>query len=167
MVALAHTDIIRPFRVEDFERVADIYNLSHTAEYSGEASEFPPEHLVDSYVLMDLFHASDIFVFDDGNLKGFIGHQKEKIIWLYIDPAHQGQKIGMRLVEFIMSRLNNIAVIVVVKSNQPALNLYQHLGFEVVGEFEFDYQGIAPVKALNLISGHALKLMKQVGQAQK
>lgn len=159
-------DTIRPFQTEDFARVAEIYNLSHTAEYAGETIDFPPEHLVDSHTLMDLFHASDIFVFDDGEIKGFVGHQNERIVWLYINPAHQGLKIGRRLVQFVMARLNYMVSIVVVKSNQPALNLYQDLGFKVVDEFEFDYQGIAPVKALNLISEQGLKLIEQVqGQA--
>lgn len=154
-----HAELIRPFKSGDFERVTEVYNLSHAAEYAGEAVTFSPKCLLDSPVLLDLFRASDIFVFDDGGIKGFVGYQNEKIIWLYVDPAYQGQKIGMRLIEFVMQQLNNVASIIVVKSNLPALNLYRQLGFEVVGEFVFDYQNL-PVKALNLVSGHALKLIE-------
>ncbi len=155
------TGVIRSFKPEDFERITEIYDISHNAEYAGEVFKFHPKKLLDSPVLLDLFHDSDIFVFDDGQIKGFIGHQKEKIIWLYVDPAFQGQKIGSRLIEFVMERLNNIATIVVVKSNLPALTLYQRIGFEVVGEFDFDYQN-RPVTALNLVSGHALKLIDKM-----
>lgn len=156
-----HAELIRPLKSGDFERVTEVYNLSHAAEYAGETVKFHPKFLLDSPVLLDLFHASDIFVFDDGGIKGFVGCQNEKIIWLYVDPAYQGQKIGIKLIEFVMKRLNNIASIIVVKSNLPALNLYQQLGFEVVGEFTFDYQNL-PVKALNLVSGHALKLINEL-----
>lgn len=157
----ADAEVIRPFVPVDFERVTEIYNLSHAAEYAGEVVKFPPEYLLDSPVLLDLFHASDILVFDDGEIKGFVGHQNEKIIWLYVDPEYQGQRIGLRLIEFVMELRKNIATLIVVKSNLPALNLYQHLGFKVVGEFEFDYQN-QPVKALNLVSGHALKLIDEL-----
>lgn len=156
-----YAGVIRPFRPEDFERVADIYNMSHTAEYAGEVIDFSPEYLLDSPVVLDLFRTSEIYVFDDGAVRGFVGHKKERIIWLYIDPKYQGQKIGIRLIEFVMDKLNNIAVIVVVKSNQPALNLYRNLGFSVVNEFEFNYQD-QPVKALNLISKHGLKLIEEL-----
>lgn len=156
-----HAELIRPLKSGDFERVTEIYDLSHAAEYAGETVTFSPKYLLDSPVLLDLFHASDIFVFDDGGIKGFVGYQSEKIIWLYVDPAFRGQKIGMRLIEFVMKKLNNVASIIVVKSNLPALNLYQQLGFKVVGEFVFDYQNL-PVKALNLVSGHALKLIDEL-----
>lgn len=160
-MALNDAEVIRPFEPVDFERVAEIYNLSHTAEYAGEVVEFPPEYLLDSPVLLELFHASDIFVFDDGEIKGFVGHQNEKIIWLYVDPEYQGQHIGLRLFEFVMALRKNIITLIVVKSNLPAISLYEYLGFKVVGEFEFDYQN-RPVKALNMISGHALKLIDEL-----
>lgn len=156
-----NTGVIRPFVSVDFERVTEIYDLSHAAEYAGEVVKFPPEYLLDSPVLLDLFHASDVFVFDDGEIKGFVGYQDEKIIWLYVDPDYQGQRIGLRLIDFVMGLRKNIATLTVVKSNLPALGLYQNLGFKVVGEFEFDYQN-QPVKALNLISEHALKLIDKL-----
>ena len=145
-------ELIRPLQTEDFARIAEIYDLSHTAEYSGETYTFPPQRLADTPALLELFHASEIYVFDDGEIKGFVGHQGPHIIWLYVHPCHQGNGIGQRLIEFLLKQQRGIAVLSVVKTNQAALHLYQKRGFRVNGEYEFDYQGRS-VTALILNSG--------------
>jgi ribosomal protein S18 acetylase RimI-like enzyme len=147
-----NNDAIRVLEADDFERVAEIYNLTHMAEYAGESHPFPPQHLADSPSLLELFHKSEVFVFDDEQIKGFIGHQGPNIIWLYVHPEHQGAGIGGLLIDFLLRQLNGIAVISVVKTNHSALRLYQQRGFRVNGEYAFDYQGQS-VEALMLVAG--------------
>lgn len=153
MKVLTDAEIIRPLQSGDFDRIAEIYDLSHAQEYSGEVYQFPPQPLVDNSALLDLFHASEIFVFEDeGEIKGFVGHQGSHIAWLYVDPEFQGCGVGKQLIEFLLNRLNGIAVISVVKTNHAALHLYQQRGFRINGEYDFDYQG-QPVTALVLVRG--------------
>ncbi len=142
MAVCTQGEMIRPLHAEDFTQVAEIYDLSHPAEYAGEAYNFPPQCLAETPALLELFHASEIFVFeDDGKIKGFIGHQGPNIIWLYVHPDYQGGGIGHCLIEFLLKRQNGIALLSVVKTNQVALRLYQEHGFRVNGEYDFDYQG--------------------------
>lgn len=148
-----HTEVIRPLDPADFQRVAEIYDLSHPAEYSGESYHFPPQCLAETPALMELFDASEVFVYEDGGgIKGFVGHQGPNIIWLYVHPDEQGGGIGNRLIEFLLERQNGIALLSVVKTNRAALHLYQQRGFRPNGEYDFDYQGRS-VTAQILVAG--------------
>nr|CAA6827511.1 MAG: GNAT family N-acetyltransferase [uncultured Thiotrichaceae bacterium] len=154
------SEFIRAFKSDDLERIAEIYDLSHPMAFMGELTEFSHKCLMDNPTSLGTFYDSDVFVFDEAGIKGFVVYKGGIIIWLYIDPEYQRQKIGRRLIEFVMRRLSMIVGILVLKSNQPALSLYSDLGFKVLDEFEFDYQGEL-LTALSLVSETALQFINK------
>lgn len=145
-------DNIRPMHSSDLECIYSIYDSAHLDEYSGEPVVFAKAPLQADDSLVQLLKDCEIFVFADGVVKGFVGARAERIIWLYVAPEHRGQGIGSQLIEFMLEHLvsERFIAISVVKSNQVALGLYQRKGFQIIGEFSFDYQGVA-VQALGLM----------------
>ena len=144
-----YLDFIRPVQPEDFEQICDVYQLAHIDEYAGEDTDFSPEGITDSPALLELFHASRIFVFDDGEIKGFVGNREDRIIWLYVHPDHRGQRIGQKLIDFMLSDLDGEVTISVIKSNKLALDFYVRRQFRVIGDFVFNYQGV-PVEVYSM-----------------
>lgn len=140
---------IRDLLPEDLKSVYDIYLAAHLDEYMGEEADFHQKGIPDSPALIELFDQCQIIVYDDGKAKGFAGYQGEKIIWLYVHPEHRGQKVGKKLIEFMLARLMGEVTISVVKSNKPALRLYLQKGFKVFGDFSFAYQGV-PVEVYRM-----------------
>lgn len=142
--------MIRRLQIYDIPQVKDVYLHAHLAEYAGESVTFEPQGLNDDPTLWKLFCQSEVFVFDDKKvIKGFVGQREHRIIWLYVDPSYQGQKVGQQLIDYMLNHLNDIAAISVVKSNQLARDVYLRRGFKIENEFEFNYQG-TPVIALSM-----------------
>lgn len=150
MANQASAGCIRVMRADERERVHEIYALAHVDEYAGESVDFTPQGIVDSPDLLKMFELSQILVYDDGEIKGFGGTFNERIVWLYVHPAHRGQQIGQQLIDYMLTALGEQTIgISVIKSNQVALNLYIQRGFRVIGDFSFDYQGV-PVAVYRL-----------------
>lgn len=144
------SDFIRALRPEDQTRVFEIYMLSHIDEYAGEDTDFTPQGVMDNPDLLNMFKQSQIFVHDDGVLKGFVGSFNDRIVWLYVHPEYRGQKIGQQLIDFMLTELSGRCIgISVIKSNKVALNLYVQRGFRVIDDFIFNYQGI-PVEVYGM-----------------
>jgi len=131
---------IRNYKSEDFERLVEIYNLSKSDEFSGEASIFEVIPLTEDKQMLKLFEESKIFVYEKGSILGFAGHKENYISWLFVHPDHRGNKIGKLLISHILSNLRGVVALNVAHSNLAAKKLYQKLGFTVKKEFEGKYQ---------------------------
>lgn len=65
----------------------------------------------------------------------YIEYDKLKLSKLYISPLAQGKGIGKQLlnrIEADMNELNISTLILNVNRNNPALNFYQKMGFEII-----------------------------------
>lgn len=155
------SEFIRAMRPEDQERLFEIYLLAHIDEYAGETATFPPQGVMDNPDLLRMFKLSRILVYDDGEIRGFVGSFNDRIVWLYVHPQSRGQKIGQKLIDAMLAELSGKCVgISVIKSNKVALNLYTQKGFKVIKDFIFNYQGI-PVE----VYGMQLKMAGDAAEA--
>lgn len=144
------TEFIRAMRPEDREQLFEIYLLAHIDEYAGEKIKFPPQSVLDNPDLLRMFNLSRIVVYDDGELRGFVGSLNDRIVWLYVHPQSRNRKIGQKLIDFMLSELKGDCIgISVIKSNKIALDLYVRRGFRVIKDFAFNYQGV-PVEVYGL-----------------
>lgn len=160
-------ELVRALRPEDRAQTYEIYLLSHMDEYAGEDAEFLPEGIPDSPALLQMFNKSRIFVYDDGELKGFVGSQNDRIVWLYVHPNHRGQKIGQQLIDYMLAEMQGQCVgISVIKSNKVALELYVRRGFRVIKDFIFNYQGV-PVEVYGMQLNAANALGREETSSEK
>ncbi len=91
-----------------------------------------------------------LFAKDGDQIIGFIGAfwvTKEKlkhvahIYGTYVDSAYRGQGVGKMLMEAVINKLKSLSHIKKIKievnsQNTPAFNLYQKVGFKVIGKAE-------------------------------
>lgn len=75
-----------------------------------------------------------------GSVAGFIGVGHGKVEMLFLHPAARGQGGGRRLLQHALITLG-ATTLDVNEQNEPAVQFYQHMGFEVIGRSERDGAG--------------------------
>lgn len=75
----------------------------------------------------------NIFVYDDGIVKGLIHMEGTEIVELYVDYFFQNQGIGGRLMEYA-KREHNADRLWVIEKNVKAVRFYEAHGFRFSGE---------------------------------
>lgn len=76
----------------------------------------------------------------DGMPAGFLGVEGQRLEMLFLSPAHRGQQLGRRLVEWGL-RQYGIREVCVNEQNPQALGFYTHMGFRVCKRTDLDEQG--------------------------
>ena len=76
---------------------------------------------------------NNIFVYDDGIVKGLIHIEGTEIVELYVDYFFQSQGIGAQLIEYAKHEYNADRLWVVDK-NADAVRFYEAHGFRLSGE---------------------------------
>lgn len=123
---------IRPYRQEDWTRIAEIHDAARINELrlAGLEAAFLPLEIAAERE--ELFAYTVIVAERDGMVLGFAAYTEEELAWLYVDPAAVRKGIGSRLVRcFLESTAVRPLTIEVLAGNAPALALYQSLGFSV------------------------------------
>ncbi|MBQ7714985.1 MAG: GNAT family N-acetyltransferase [Clostridia bacterium] len=79
----------------------------------------------------------NMFVYDDGIVKGLIRIEGKEIVELYVDHFFQDQGIGAELIEFAK---NEYAVdrLWAIEKNTGAVRFYESHGFRATGEKKFE-----------------------------
>ena len=133
--------MIRPYKQSDFEVVENLYNLSKADEFVGEEFDMQVIPLSKDQRMLDLFHSSEIFIYERDEVGGFVGIKGSSIVWLFVHPNCRGQTIGRELVIYALRKLKGQVTLTVAGSNEIAVSLYKSIGFSVLQESIGSYQG--------------------------
>ncbi len=140
---------IEEYKAEYWDRICDIHDQARLDELKGSVDLAAFKTLEETYEEEELF-SGEVWVAKEGEeVLGFIAFDPEEITWLYVDPAYYKMGVGKTLIEHAISRCDDLIKIVVLSGNQPAINLYTKLGFELVrvnkgklvGAEEYDAEG--------------------------
>ena len=103
---------IRKAIIDDLSRVAEIYVFNNRINFfpifkdeSFSFGELQVVSLVDNYFKKDEI-IKNIYVFDNGLIKGFIQMDGTEICKLYVDTSFQSEGIGNELIEFAIKELH-------------------------------------------------------------
>ena len=103
---------IRKAIIDDLSRVAEIYVFNNRINFfpifkdeSFSFGELQVVSLVDNYFKKDEI-IKNIYVFDNGVIKGFIQMDGTEICKLYVDTSFQSEGIGSELIEFAIKELH-------------------------------------------------------------
>ena len=133
---------LRPYRSTDWVVVCQIYNLAKPDELLGAIDPSVILPLEADPDMQALFRGSDVFVaIESGNVAGFGGSRGSFITWLFVHPAYRRKGIATALVRFMLGRLREPVTLNVMSNNTSARALYEGIGFNVVREFQGNFQG--------------------------
>lgn len=134
---------IRKAETRDLSRIAEIFVFNNRINYYpifGDAQYSFGELQVLS-VIDSCFGKAEIlknlYVFDDGIVKGFIQMNGTEIVKLYADPFFQSHGVGKALIEFAVSRFgaNHLWAL---EKNARAIAFYGRHGFLLTGKRKFE-----------------------------
>lgn len=134
---------IRKAKMEDLSRIAEIYIFNNRVNYfpifedeEFSFGELQVVSLIDHYFKKDEI-IENIYVFDNGLIKGFIQMDKTEICKLYVDTFFQSQGIGNELIEYAIKELH-ANYLWALEKNKRAISFYQKHGFQLTGERKFE-----------------------------
>lgn len=134
---------IREAAVDDLSRIAEIYVSNNRINFfpifkdeSYSFGELQVVSLIDSYFKKDEI-INNIYVSDDGLIKGFIQMNGTEICKLYVDTSFQSEGIGNELIEFAIKELHADNLWALEK-NVRAISFYQKHGFHLTGQKKFE-----------------------------
>ena len=134
---------IRKAKIEDLSRIAEIYIFNNRVNYfpifkdeEFSFGELQVVSLIDHYFKKDEV-IKNIYVFDNGLIKGFIQIDGTEICKLYVDTFFQSQGIGNELIEYAIKEFH-ANYLWVLEKNKRAISFYQKHGFQLTGERKFE-----------------------------
>ncbi len=132
---------IRKATAGDLSRIAEIFVFNNRMNFypifKDEGFSFGKLQVVS--LADDYFKniISNIYVFDDGVVKGFIQINETEIVKLYVDTFFQSEGIGGRLMEYAVKEFHADHLWALEK-NTRAITFYQRHGFQLTDEKKFE-----------------------------
>lgn len=134
---------IRSARAEDLSRIAEIYIFNNRVNYypifkdeEFSFGELQVVSLIDNYFTKEEI-IRNLYVYDNGLIKGFIQMNDTEICKIYVDTFFQSEGIGNELIEYAISELHADHLWALEK-NTRAISFYQRHGFHLTGEKKFE-----------------------------
>lgn len=134
--------MIRKAKKEDLSRIAEIFVFNNRINYfpifqdAGYSfGELQVVSVIDRYFRRDEV-LRDIYVYDDGLVKGFLLLEGTEIGKLYVEPCFQSQHIGQALIRFAIDR--GAELVWTLEKNTRAIAFYERHGFRPTGEKKFE-----------------------------
>ncbi|MDD6215471.1 MAG: GNAT family N-acetyltransferase [Roseburia sp.] len=134
---------IRKAATTDLSRIAEIYIFNNRINYfpifkdpSFSFGELQVVSLIDHYLKKEEI-LNQLYVFDDGLIKGFLQIQGTEICKLYVEPCFQSEGIGHELITYAIREFGADHLWALEK-NTRAIAFYQRHGFCLTGEKEFE-----------------------------
>lgn len=120
--------MVRRFKIEDLNAVMAIWlNTNITAH-----DFIPSDYWKDNFeIVKDILPTAEIYVYEDQEIKGFIGIMEGYIAGLFVSEACQSKGIGKQLIECAKVHYDTLNLNVYEKNNN-ALTFYKQQGFNRV-----------------------------------
>ena len=122
---------IRRFRQSDFETLCRIHDAARLIELelAGLADAFLP--MAVAAEREGFFEYKVDVAESDGEVCGFVAYETRELAWLYVDPRFHRKGVGRALAAHALERCDPSVFVEVLAGNDPAISLYQSLGFEI------------------------------------
>ena len=131
---------IRKATINDLPRIAEIvvfnYRINFYPIFKNDDfyfNELQVIHIIDSYKEL----INNMWVYDDGAVKGFIHIDNQEIKKLFVEPALQGQSIGSKLLNYAISEYN-VNYLWALEKNTRAISFYRRHGFLVTNDKKYE-----------------------------
>ena len=133
---------IRKADPKDLSRIAEILVFAKRIKYRAifnnddySFNELQVVKLVEEYGKPKIL--DNIWVYDDGIVKGMIHVEGKEIVELYVDYFFWNQGIGAKLIEFAREK-HDVRFLWVLEKNVDAIKFYEAHGFAANGKKQFE-----------------------------
>ena len=127
---------IRKSTVNDLSRIAEIFIFNNRINYfpifKDEHYSFGVDYWKQNKEIID-----NVYVYDDGIVKGFIEIHGTEIYKLYVDPFFQNNLIGKALITFAIENYK-VNYLWALEKNTKAISFYQKYGFHITKYRKFE-----------------------------
>ncbi len=124
---------IRQAKSEDLARIAEIeifnYRLNFYPIFQNDWFYFDELQVLKQIEKYQNI-IDDIWVYDDGVVKGFIQATNRQIKKLFVEPVLQGRSIGAELLEYAIAEWN-VSYLWALEKNIKAIAFYERHGFRI------------------------------------
>ena len=134
---------IRKAELKDLSRIAEIFVFNNRINYfpifkdeNFSFGELQVVSLADNYFGKEEI-LKNLYVFDDGIIRGFIQINGTEICKLYVDPCFQKNGIGNELIEFAVREFS-ADHLWALEENTRAVSFYSRHGFLPTGQKQFE-----------------------------
>ena len=134
---------IRKLTVNDLSRIAEIFIFNNRINYfpifKDEHYSFGELQVVSfvDYWKQNKEIMDNVYVYDDGIVKGFIEIHDTEIYKLYVDPFFQNNLIGKALITFAIENYK-VNYLWALEKNTKAISFYQKYGFHITKYRKFE-----------------------------
>lgn len=121
--------VVRKYKSSDWTKISRIHDAARTIELTNaklEAAFIPLEEAAEKE---NLFAYTLCVAEWNEEVAGFGAYSENEFAWLYVDPEHMRKGIGTELLQYMMTHTKRPLEIEVLTGNDPALKLYEKLGF--------------------------------------
>ena len=126
---------IRRAAEEDISRIAEILvfakRMKYRSIFNDDAYSFGELQVIpvaEKYIENGFLN--NMFLYDDGIIKGLIRIEKEEILELYVDHFFQGQGVGSELIEYAKEKYQ-VSFLWTIEKNIDAIRFYEAHGFHL------------------------------------
>lgn len=133
---------IRKAEYKDLSRIAEILVFTKRMKYRDifhndvfSFNNLQVMKLVEEYGNPEVLE--NIFVYDDGIVKGMIHIEGKEVVELYVDYFFWNEGIGSKLIEFAKEKYD-VKFLWVLEKNSDAIRFYKAHGFILNGERELE-----------------------------
>ena len=138
----SETHIIRRAAKEDVSRIAEILvfakRMKYRSIFNDDAYSFCKLQVLsvaEKYIENGFLN--NMFLYDDGIIKGLIRIEKDEIVELYVDHFFQGQGVGAELIEYAKEHYP-VSFLWTIEKNTDAIRFYEAHGFHLTDIKKFE-----------------------------
>ena len=138
----SETHIIRRATKEDVSRIAEILvfakRMKYRSIFNDDAYSFCELQVLsvaEKYIENGFLN--NMFLYDDGIIKGLIRIEKDEIVELYVDHFFQGQGVGAELIEYAKEHYP-VSFLWTIEKNTDAIRFYEAHGFRLTDIKKFE-----------------------------
>ena len=138
----SETHIIRRATKEDVSRIAEILvfakRMKYRSIFNDDAYSFCELQVLsvaEKYIENGFLN--NMFLYDDGIIKGLIRIEKDEIVELYVDHFFQGQGVGAELIEYAKENYP-VSFLWTIEKNTDAIRFYEAHGFHLTDIKKFE-----------------------------
>ena len=138
----SETHIIRRATKEDVSRIAEILvfakRMKYRSIFNDDAYSFCKLQVLsvaEKYIENGFLN--NMFLYDDGIIKGLIRIEKDEIVELYVDHFFQGQGVGAELIEYAKENYP-VSFLWTIEKNTDAIRFYEAHGFRLTDIKKFE-----------------------------